>query len=334
MAQDVYEKTVLFFDLHRFSTVRGVSNGSGPVRYLCQYTVGDLVGFWRSLLGADLAHKTYLKNKLELYLVDIQENNDYFYLLVNCTNATGAHHSSRDISSGQTQDLTYQPAEGPNSSSHIIIKKRVENNRNLVVVERSNGITIVRLISFLNKLTANYINSGKAVKNGFKVDHPLGERNSKGELKRPVKKPVVELHGYISERFYQDLNNGFVDEIVLLSGMKKVAGMDHEPPPEFKTWEVGVDRAPLATNSAIDYIGRVLERGREFDMEKLRVRFRDGSGATHTKKINVEDSSLAESDYYVLTRRISFSFRPRLAYNSIRAAFTTRMERLIEDEEL
>lgn len=334
MSQNVYEKTVLFFDLHRFSSVRGVSNNSGPVRYRCEYSVGDLVNFWRSLVGTKNAHRSYQKNRLELYLVDVQEDDDYFYLLVNCTNATGAHHSSRDIQSGQTQDITYQPAEGPNSSSHIVIRKQESDGRNLVLVERSSGITIVRIVSFFNGLTARYINSSKVIKKDFQIDHPLGERNSKEKLKRPVKKPKVELHGYISERFYQDLNNGYVDEIVLLSGMKRVAGMDHEPPPEFKTWEIGVDKSPLSTHSAADYVSRILSIGRDFDMEKLRVRFRDSSGAAHTKKINVADNSLAESDYYVLTRRISFNFRPRLAYTSIRTAFTMRMRRLIENEEL
>lgn len=334
MANDVYEKTVLFFDLYRFSTVRGVSNKSGAVRYLCDYSVKDLVSYWSSLVNTPSAHKSFQRNRLELYLVDVKEDDSYYYLLINCTNATGAHHSSRDIASGQTNDITYQPAEGPNASSHIVIRKQGFKDRNLVLVERSNGISIVRLVSFLNHLTDNYIKSTKAIKSGFQIDHPLGETNKKGKLKRPVKKPRIELHGYISERFYEDLSAGHVDEIVLLSDMKKVAGMDSEPPPEFKTWEIGIDRSPLENCSAVDYIEKVLGQGREFDMEKLRVRFRDDSGASHTKKINVADSTLAESDYYVLTRKIAFSFRPRLAYTAISKAFIDRMTGLIDNENL
>lgn len=332
MPNKSYDKTVLFFDAARFSTVRGVKKGGKPVRFSCSHSLVDLIEMIKPFVNAAESRKQLASGLLEIYLADIQEDDDFYHLLINCTNATGAHHVSRDISSGAVNSLTYQPEEGPNTSSHVLIRKAEDsNNRNLFLVERAGNLTISRLVSLINETIWQYV---KKNENSFLVKHPLGKKNKKNEVKEVKKVPKLELHAYAADHFFSDVEKGFVDSVVLLSDMKKVAGMDVEPPDIFKTWQINVDVSPLKSCSPKDYFKDVFGKGAEFDMEKVRVKFRDETGAGHTKYIDIGAVSLDDYDFYTLTRRISFSFRPRMSYDKVQSSFVQKMITLVHHENL
>ncbi|WP_252106659.1 MULTISPECIES: hypothetical protein [unclassified Halomonas] len=228
----------------------------------------------------------------------------------------------RDISSGQRNENNLTQSEGGDHSAHIVIFKEKKGDRQVCLVERTNGLQGAALKSFFDYL-------GKLVAeentDSFTIDHPEGLLDNKGRVKKRMILPKFNFHGYPSEQFFEDLENGRMNSISLVGEANQMRGIGDDLPPEFREVAIQLDADLSKLESWREFIGRNIIYGKEYNLEKLRVKFTDASGSSHTTEIEFDDDLNDGNLKYVKKRRVGMSFRPKSSYDQINVNFLKKM---------
>ncbi|WP_157956922.1 hypothetical protein [Salinicola aestuarinus] len=328
-----YSVGVKFYDIYRYSTIRGYADeASRPVKLGCNVDVVSLIEFFQSMLGGEDVKQRINMRRKEIYLKSVEDFGAYYVLLVNITDAASEHTASRNIETDQTTSVIYDDNEGTNRSSHIVIRKEANGDgRNLMAFQVTQGLDRAKLVSFFNSLIANYVRLNR---NSFLVPDPESEADENGNIKQKVQKPKIELHGYIADKFFSDMENGCLDQMVLVGDPQRVRNVGESVPDFFQHLRIDIDVAAAERMGLRDLFNAVVSGGREFNMSTLRVKFRDESDAGHSKDVSLDGMASIDDENYVLTRKIYFGFRRVAAYDEVSEVVAGKMIEKIEDERI
>ncbi len=321
-----YGRRVLFCDFQIFDTVRKFKDKKGKPAKIP--SVLDIEGFYSVVESMYESGKALLVangKRAQFHIQDLDEDDAAYYFLVNMTTADGNHHTSRDIETGARDEHRYKDTEGPERSIHVIIVKPSEADAcPLVLVEKVSGASLSKVIQFFNSILRTCVRDRP---DGFTFEHPLKETDSKGNVKLVKHVPKVSFNGHISETLFNDIDNGSVSGLELISDGPEIAGMDNEIPENFESWRVKLDKSPMADGSK-QYIQQLMRQGKSFNMDRLKVSFRDASDTSHTKEFSIDDSPLDDRDAYVLSKGFKLDFRPMDSYTELHRKICNEMWRL------
>jgi len=323
----MYQRQVMICDFSMYSTVHGMKNTSGATaKFPSHISVTGFYDIVKSLFSINNTKTLYQNKRRELRIQDIKQLDAGFCMLVNSTVADGGHHVSRDFVTESRRELDYEATEGPETSSHVIFLPNENDDAAIMLLEKGSGFPVLRAISFFNSLLKRAVRSEPE---SFKEDHPLKEVDVDGQLKKSIYVPKVDITGHVKESFFEDIENGTVSSIELISDTPSMAGVD--VPDAFKSWRVQVAKASNQERYK-DYLPEVLGFGRDFKMDRLRIKFKDSTNATHTKEIDVDQNGTTLDNTYILTKNIELTTRPRSSYTEAKDETIRLMLECYEDE--
>lgn len=274
------------------------------------------------VVEADKPARVYNSGKLDVYLQDIREFKDCFVLLINSTNLNSSHGVTRDVTNGVRKEEQLTIDQGADLSTHVIVFKETEDCRQRCLVEKTTGLSTAVLKSFFDYLGKLVVEQDKKV---FEIDDPDGKLDKKGGLKKRTIWPRISFQGHPCESFFQDLENGYMNDICLVGEPKKFKAIDVDVPEDFQEVIIKIDAKVGDLETPGEKIRRLMKYGRSQNLDKLRIAFKDASGSPHTRNIDIEETLGKDNLEYVKKRRIGMAFRPKSSYSQVRREFVRKM---------
>lgn len=245
----------------------------------------------------DFPSRAYNKGSVDVYLKDVKEAKDFFVLLVNYTDVSSPHNVTRDIKSGVRDETELLSHQGQDRSSHIVIFKKIVNDKCQCLVERNSGLSMAVISSFLEFLACS-VSRSKKHKTLFKVDDPKQAVDAKGNIKKRIIRPKFDLQGLPSKKFIDDLDNGVINNVFLVGDAKRYAGSDIEVPDQFEEIKIKINPDYSLVDSWGSLLPEILKVGKKYNLDKFRISFKDPAGKNRTEDIDVDfDISSQDMEY-------------------------------------
>lgn len=333
-----YDRHVYFCHFEMYDTVKNYKDVNNlPVKINSKLDLNDFYGFIKLAFDNSEAFKLFDSDKKELRIQDMSESDDSYLFLINYTEADGSHHVSRNIANGNRNEKQYEPTEGPENSAHVVIYKNRENRSHVMLIEKISGFPITKAIVFFNavlkaamRVAKGNIKGIKGAANPFSHDHPLSETDNKGKVKKVIYTPHVSIDAMINPSFFDALSRGTISDIELISDKPRSAGMDF--PDNFKSWIVKIDKKP-AEDSISDYVTRLLSQGKDFEMDRLKIKFKDEHDMPKTQNFDLDGSQGHSSgflgDNCVLIKKMTLQSRPYASYENVDEVIVSKMKELV-----
>lgn len=268
--------------------------------------------------------RAYNRGAVDVYLKDVKEAKDFFVLLVNYTDVSSPHNVTRDIKSGVRDETELLSHQGQDRSSHIVIFKEIIDGKCQCLVERNAGLSMAVISSFLEFLACS-VSRSKKYKNLFKVDDPKQAVDADGKIKKRTIRPKFELQGLPSSKFIDDLDNGVINNVFLVGDAKKYAGTDIEVPDQFEEIKIKIRPDSSSSDSWKSLLPEFLKVGKSYNLDKLRVSFKDPAGKTRTEDIDVDFDISSQDMEYVKKSRIGMAIRPKSSYNQVKVSILRKV---------
>ena len=289
------------------------------VKFSCPVDFLTLVTHWQELRDRNLSQKKVQNNRKELYLADLDFDNpahpDHVALLINITDTTIANRVIRDIHSNERFSEDRPDSQGVDYSSHVLISKTPDSEgKHLMLFERNAGFSVSDAMKFLNYLCQESKKLHPAL---YRVTHPANMVDHKNQPVTVNLNPKISVQGLVSDDFLQELASGSLNDIELVSEHVSSRGIDNDAPPEFRTLIMKISTEPTDGRSIAEYFQHLLNLGQQQALEKLKIRFKDHTGANNTAQFDTTTHQLLNESRYVKKRKITFESNLHTSYDII-----------------
>lgn len=253
------ERTIYFYDLEVISKSRKY----GIERPISIDTAISLI----ESVPAKTRTKSISKGRDTLYISDIKRLENIIALLVNKSDKRIADPVFSNPKEHKRRVIEKEKEEGQDYSSHILlVKNQNDPSQSIALVEHCQGLGI----SAINLALDSIIKLAKS-KNPqeFKRPDPNGAYDAQGNPKSHEVNHVFEFKGHLSQDLQEDLNNGIIRSIDLISERNKYSNIDENSYFQEKHRMISiipVDKNTLR-NKAFREITRVLESKRKITAE-------------------------------------------------------------------
>lgn len=263
-----------------------------------------------------------------LYISDIKRKGNTIALLVNKSDKRIADPVFSNPKEHRRRVIEKEMEEGQDYSSHILlITNQNDPSQSLALVEHCQGLGISAISLALDSII-------KLAKNEqpeeFKRPDPNGACDPQGNPVTHEVTHVFEFKGHPSQDLQEDLNNGVIRSIELISERNKYSNIDENSYFQEKHRVISITPVNKNTirNRIYSEIKRLLKSRRE-DHEKARVRFKTQQDMVRTVEI---DAFNTFSQHYIRKEKIQ-DFRPELkgSYSEIHLPIIEKMKELVNE---
>lgn len=182
-------------------------------------------------------------------------------------------------------------------SSHVLIKESVVDGAVDILVEKIPGFSKQKLRVVFNQLF-------KKVKNQhseeFEMPHPDGSVDKSGNPRRIKFKILTDVVGVPSEKMINDIENGKIEEVELIS-RKKIEGWDDDGYIQEKRRRISISLTAPPGNR-IESLRKLsgLAKQKHPDMERVRVKFSPPGlvEASESAVYDINDEDPVDCEYF------------------------------------
>jgi hypothetical protein len=235
-------------------------------------------------------HYSFQKDSLHFYIADwhFDPEKEQYHILINKSDRNSANPIfSNPLKRSENNRIHRREVhkdfdEGLDHSSHIIIQLNHSDPRKCLLLLERGAIAGAHHIKVLFH---RLLRDCKTIAPEFFIqNHPNGIiKNGKPETINIYYS--IEIDGYISDEFQEDLQRGVFKEVVLISEEPAVQAVDSA----FMTTEK-TETVKLGTSKTINFSNlKALVKSKSKDFSKARVRFKHPNGTDRDIEVDTED---------------------------------------------
>jgi hypothetical protein len=263
------ERHIYFYDL---VTKAGSATLENPKAISVQKIL-ELVG---GLSAAD--RKLSRANSKRTYeITDWKSEGDRIAFLFRMSDTSIADPYFSDLRKGARRKAAKNGGEGHDFSSHIVVKIPADPiDPAVMLIERTTGITIPRVMTVLRILLR------KARKKHPEIFHQVSIDGVVDEDGKPIKHLVnfwIEAEGHISQQLAEDINNGSISEVELITQRHKMQPFDGDAylVNEENVLVLKVNKKHPGLKDKLTKLTQLFD-GHKKEYEKARIKFKTARG--------------------------------------------------------
>lgn len=248
------------------------------------FSLEEVVAACRQRIEDESEHRLYSADSKLMWISDVDENAEFYILLVHTADKNVAGMSLVDFQTMDARDIEKAEEEGGLYSSHVLIKKDAdENERNQILVEKVPG---VYLGSIKDHLT-------------WVCKHPTLHKvahDDEGNLKSY--RAIFEIDGYQSRTISEAIAGGTLKDVEFVSiEEENVDGLDEEPLIEEIIHEAKWSINKKVPEDRINPLFSWLREQRPTDNSKMFVRIKTEAGQIKTTEIDPDNDQMLEAAF-------------------------------------
>lgn len=306
------ERLVYFYDL----SVRSHSSIMKNVKNL------ELRRAFELIETIPLSERTYPRGRERFYISDWNWDGAQLSILINRSDQGIADPIFSDPENKTRREIPKADGEGQDYSSHVIIRFGSDKATAVVLCEQCVGITSLAI----GKLLRHVLKKAKKLSpNDFRQKHVDGSLDAKGQPRMVSLAHYFDLIGHLDASLKDDLNNGQISGIELITEREKQTEFDDDGffREKQKIVSLGVSTGSLIQDKFESTIG--LFKKHEDKYERARIRFKSPSGAWRT--INWTKAEGFEQSYVRKERVDKFTVPLKSSYEQFNTELLVKMKK-------
>ena len=266
------------------------------------------------------------KGYKSVYFQDIKISKEYATLLINLSDRDAADPAFSDPVAGSRRFARRQKEEGVEGSAHVIIKFHPGRpDTYSLVLESTPGLPSSRIQKFLNL----YLRKAKTYfPEKFVCDDPSGTRDKNGAFKKIPINVRILLLGQPSDQLTNDINNGTLSGIEIISPQVSKTNWDERGFVKDKLLTTTLDISELKLHKSIKNwpILKQIFKTAEDKATGVRIKFKTLSGVSRSIVIDPRSSDSVKDDAYIKKEILdNFNHPLESAYDEVHSELATRM---------
>jgi|26BtaG_2_1085354.scaffolds.fasta_scaffold00049_2 hypothetical protein len=259
------------------------------------------------LLIKGISKGEFYETKNEKFVIldyDIQKK--YILILFNFTTDRYSDPTYYNDKAGTRNKISKKQDEKMEFSCHVLIKRDVVNGDSEMIVEKVAGFSKLRLTNLINKA----FRSAK-VKNplDFEYNHPDGSKDSTGKPRKCKFKFIVHVDGVPSHQMKNDIENGKISGLELIS-RQKFKNWDQAGYFTEKTTHVKMEfNAPQGSRmgSLKTFLKSLKSTHPDLDRAKLRFKPPGQTKGTESADFDLSEQDPTNCEYYNKTASLNYN---------------------------
>lgn len=273
--------------------------------------------------------KQMSKGREELYVSDWKWDGDIISLLVNKSDKGMSDPVFTIPKEKKRRTAEKQEQEGQDFSVHMVVQLPQDDLQPaLILVEYCAGLGIFVIQKLLNQILHDAKNLAPQ---DFEQFHPDGAVDDNG---KPKKYNVVfkcEFDGHISDDLKNDLDNGKIQSIELITEKEKYTNIDEDGyiQEKCKTLVLTLKDEDKPVKDKFNLLKKVFTNKKD-DYSRARIKFKTPTGVDRTVEMDTNDAS---AQGYVKKEKLdSFEFDLKSSYEKFCDAILGKMKELLQRE--
>lgn len=283
------------------------------------------------------AARLYSNGTIRIWIEDmrIDPDRNWAIMLINHASKNEPDIANRDFSTLARRVDEKEETEGLERGAHFIWDLREMDGMTdhyMLYAEQAKGISGNRLQGFLNTLLTVCSRNYRDVFQGTPVNYTVGNETTPATY--PIRS-VVELSGLPSDEFIDDINEGHLSSLELISHSTQLTEFDTQNQYRERSHSIRFTVVESAddTNKFEQVVRRLAALGRQKDYEKLRISLQRADKKTKTINILTETMGLDAAAPYVKTVSIeSPALATQTSYQRISSVFLMKFNELIDED--
>lgn len=300
-----------------------IRNRANAPHYAPNFVIDDLISALRDRIERGDVHRPYSKNSRLMWCGDLEEDDQYYRMIlqVGDKNVTGV--SFLDFVTKQTRDIEKSEEEGGHYAAHIIIQKTADQyGRHIILIEKVPGIYLSSIKDHL----------------AWTLKSPLYEKEVHDEDGIPKRfHPVFEIDGHQSRTIREALRTGTLQDIEFINHEENHEdGLDENPIVEEivheARWQVKKRVTEAQARSIFGRIGGFLGDFRGgVDATQIFVRIKADNGQIKRTEVHHNGDEILEQAF--VQNEIVSDFDPPLTqrYEAFRQDMINKMLEVAEN---
>ncbi|MDQ7731594.1 hypothetical protein QT231_02720 [Halomonas sp. SpR1] len=248
----------------------------------------------------------YEAGKEKFVIVNYEIHAKYILILFNFTTDRYSDPTYYDEKSNKRNQITKLNSERMEFSCHVMIKRSLVNGESEMIVEKVSGFSKARLTNLINKA---FRESKSKHPKDFEYNHPDGSKDTRGNPRKCKFKFTVRVDGVPSSQMKNDIENGKISGLELVS-RKKFKKWDQHGHFIEKSTHVKLDfNAPSGTrmDNLKVFLGSIKKDKPDLDHAKLRFTPPGQTKGTESAEFDLSDSDPTNCEYYNKTASLNYS---------------------------
>lgn len=299
------ERVILFVDLTISSQSRKIS-GITPI------SATDLATHLEKIFKNGLAIRKSSNAEQSTYIsnVSIDKARKVAKILVNKCDKRTADPTFTDPEKQTRRQVNKKPGEGDDRSAHIIIHLKPQDglpNTYLMLLELATGLSVSALSPFINQILREHAARNKHL---FQVDHPDGAVDNAGNRIKVNYTPKIQLAGHLSEDLINEINNGKLKDIEMITDSKVRTPWDSSGKlvETRQSIYIGVNKH---SNSPLGWltVKQVLKTGKSKLCDQARIHYKNEHDTNRTALIELQSDA---NDIKLIRKEVLSNFKDPL----------------------
>lgn len=249
-----------------------------------EFSLEEVIEACRQRIEDESEHRLYSAENKLMWISDVEENAQFYILLVHTGDKNVAGMSLVDFQTMDARDIEKAEEEGGLYSSHVLIKKGAgDNERNQILIEKVPG---VYLGSIKDHLT-------------WVCNHPAFHKIADDDDGNPKSyRAIFEIDGYQSRTISEAIAGGTLKDVEFVSiEEENVDGLDEEPLIEEVIHEAKWSINKKVPENRINHLFNWLRERRPTDKSKMFVRIKTESGQIKTTEVDPDNDQMLEAAF-------------------------------------
>jgi len=268
------------------------------------------------------------KGREQFYISDWKWEGDIISILVNKSDKGISDPVFTIPQKKQRRTAEKHEEEGQDFSVHIVVQLPQDDQQAaLVLIENCAGLGVYAVQRLLNQI----LHDAKQFKPlDYEQSHPDGAVDDKGKSKKYNVDFKCEFEGHISDDLKNDLDNGKVQSIELITEKEKYTSIDEDGYIQEKCKTLVLTLKDEGVKGKFNKIKNVFIKKKD-DYSRARIKFKTPTGVDRTVVMDTNDVS---AQGYVKREKLDdFEFDLKSSYDKFCDALLERMKDLLQSRE-
>ncbi|CAM5784148.1 MAG: hypothetical protein WA909_10560 [Castellaniella sp.] len=272
--------------------------------------------------------KEQAKGRERLYISDYENDGNTVSLLINKSDTAISDPVFTIPKAKQRRVVAKEEQEGQDFSIHVVIRLPDDDlDPALVLIEQCNGLSFTNVQRLLNQVLSD---ASKIAPKEFEQNHPDGALDAKGKPKKINVKFKFRFDGHLSSTLEDDLNNGSVQSIELITERDKNSSFDEDGyiTERCKTLVLTLKDEDRKIRDKYRKIVGVFKKNQE-DYSKARIKFKTREGIDRT--VSMDTNEGLEKIYVKRAKLEDFEYDLSGSYEKFEPSILEKMKALLVD---
>ena len=164
------------------------------------FSLEDVMVVVKKRIAEQKHSREYVKETRKMWVSNFEECETFYKFLMNIGDKNAPDPCFVNLDSYQSRSVNKEESEGNHYTAHVLIKKEIQDGRNLILFERVSGINMSSLAEYFTWAHRD---------DGYTKKYKIG--NTEKETS-----PICEIIGYQSQTIKEALKTGKLEDIELV----------------------------------------------------------------------------------------------------------------------